>query len=235
MIVIPMVGLSSRFFKAGYKTPKFRLPIGGSTVFQKSVETFSKYFESDDFLFLCRNDRETIEFIENTIQALKIKQYQIFSFEAITAGQAETVYEGTRGVDSGEELFIFNIDTFRLNFEKPTWINQCDGYLEVFKGEGNHWSFIRPGCKNHVIETTEKNRVSDLCSDGLYYFKCKSDFDNAFLDAKMNQKTVKGEYYIAPLYNHLIKAGKLIFYDLVAEGNLVFCGTPQEYEHVIRT
>ena len=27
------------------------------------------------------------------------------------------------------------------DFKKPEWVNDCDGYLEVFKDEGDHWSF----------------------------------------------------------------------------------------------
>ncbi|WP_254654190.1 hypothetical protein [Haemophilus pittmaniae] len=113
---------------------------------------------------------------------------------------------------------------------KPNWVNECDGYLEVFKGEGDHWSFAMPdGSSKNVIRTTEKERISDLCSDGLYYFKNKSVFEKLFLDAKHSGNTTKNEYYIAPLYNELISQGKNVFYDLIPTDKILFCGTPDEY------
>lgn len=33
MFIIPMAGLSSRFFKAGYTKPKYQLDLNGETVF----------------------------------------------------------------------------------------------------------------------------------------------------------------------------------------------------------
>ena len=41
MIVFPMAGLSSRFYKEGYTKPKFELSLGGVTVFERSVLSFS--------------------------------------------------------------------------------------------------------------------------------------------------------------------------------------------------
>ena len=39
MIVIPMLGKSSRFFDAGYERPKYQLPLGDGTVFSESVKS----------------------------------------------------------------------------------------------------------------------------------------------------------------------------------------------------
>ena len=73
-------------------------------------------------------------------------------------------------------------------------------------------------------------RISNLCSNGLYYFKRKGDFDAAFEDASSRQDLVRGELYVAPLYNYLIQIGKIIRYVVVSPDRVVFCGTPSEYE-----
>ncbi len=52
MFVLPMVGLSSRFFDAGYTLPKYQLPLHGRTVFAHVVDSFRDYFDSDEFLFI---------------------------------------------------------------------------------------------------------------------------------------------------------------------------------------
>lgn len=228
MIVIPMVGRSSRFFQAGYALPKYQLSLNGHSVFWHSVDSFRRYFDDEQFVFLCRQDFGAHAFIQAELGQLGVKHFRIQSFEAETRGQADTVYQGLRGVDTEEPLYVFNIDTFRPGFEKAPL--SCDGYLEVFLGEGDHWSFVQPGPSSSVVATTEKVRISNLCSDGLYYFKRKGDFDAAFEDAICRQELVKGEFYVAPLYNFLIRSGKLIRYVVVSPDSVVFCGTPTEYE-----
>ena len=209
MFIIPMAGLSSRFFKAGYTKPKYQLDLNGETVFSWSVRSFERYFKTDKFVFIYRDVYDT--------------------------KQADTVYQGINKLDHDEEIYVFNIDSRIIDFVKPEWVNDCDGYLEVFKGEGEHWSFaLAEENSKKVIRTTEKERISDLCSDGLYYFKRKSVFERLFLSAKENRKTAKNEYYIAPLYNDLIEVGSIVFYDLIENERILFCGTPDEYQQLLK-
>ena len=235
MFIIPMVGRSSRFFKEGYALPKYQLPLHGTSVFVKVIESFQYYFESDTFLFLCRTDYQAQDFIRIELLRIGVKNFYILPFESDTRGQAETVYQGIRGIPPDEEIYIFNIDTMRPGFRKPCFIQECDGYLEVFRGEGEHWSFVVAGDQNNVLLTTEKNRVSDLCSDGLYYFKHKSYFDIHFEAAERENDTVNGEYYIAPLYNRLIAEGKTIKYNLIDADEVLLCGTPLDYEALCKS
>jgi hypothetical protein len=228
MIVIPMVGRSSRFFQAGYALPKYQLSLNGRSVFWHSVDSFRRYFDDEQFVFLCRQDFGAHAFIQAELEQLGVKHFRIVNFEAETHGQADTVYQGLRGVNAEEPIYVFNIDTFRPGFEKAPV--SCDGYLEVFVGEGDHWSFVQPGPSSSVVATTEKVRISDLCSNGLYYFKRKGDFDEAFEDVSSRREFVRGEFYVAPLYNYLIRSGKLIRYVVVSPDSVVSCGTPSEFE-----
>ncbi|GIU14949.1 MULTISPECIES: glycosyltransferase family 2 protein [unclassified Shewanella] len=233
MIVIPMAGLSSRFFKAGYKEPKYMLPAHGIPLFDHAVLSFKAYFDTTDFLFIVRSDYDTPKFVESRCQALGIKSYRIVTLDAETRGQAETVYLGIQDCEDQQPITIFNIDTFRPDFIFPEVIHECDGYLEVFKGEGNNWSYAKPkstSC-NRVVETAEKNPISDLCSSGLYHFNHAGDFKRIFkLEAsRPASEWQKQELYIAPLYNYLINEGKDIRYHLIDRDEVIFCGVPQEY------
>ena len=230
MFIIPMAGLSSRFFKAGYTKPKYQLDLNGETIFSWAVKSFENYFKTDKFIFIYRDVYETKNFLESELKKLEIADYELVCLPEETLGQADTVYQGISGIKNDEEIYVFNIDSRIVNFIKPVWIADCDGYLEVFKGEGDHWSFAEPdGNTNKVLRTTEKERISELCSDGLYYFKHKSIFESLFLDTKFKGNTTKNEYYIAPLYNELISQGGKVFYDLIPADKILFCGTPDEY------
>ena len=235
MIVIPMAGLSSRFFKAGYDKPKYMLKAHGRTLFEHSVLSFKKYFKSEPFLFIIRDVYDTPDFVSRHVKALGIKNYQIVILDQETRGQAETVYLALRQASNiNRSLTIFNIDTFRPGFEFPAESRKGSGYLEVFQGSGEHWSFVQPMAPDStlVARTTEKERISDLCSSGLYHFTNTSDFMNAF-EQYLNtpeKNWPKGELYIAPLYNWLITKGKCIHYHLIEHQDVIFCGTPDEYK-----
>lgn len=234
MIVIPMAGLSSRFFKAGYTKPKYMLEAHGQSLFSHAVSSFSEYFQKETFLFIVRDILGTVDFVKQEILDLGINDAQIFILDQETRGQAETVYLGLQSrFSTNEPITIFNIDTFRPEFRYPENIAVWDGYLEVFKGEGDNWSFAKPvnSSSTKVIETAEKRPISNLCSTGLYYFKSIDLFNRAYCDylSKSADEWEKGELYIAPLYNYLINEKNDIHYHLIDRNEVIFCGVPDEY------
>lgn len=230
MILITMAGLSSRFSKAGYKVPKYALDLCGISLFEWAVRSFERYFDSERFVFVVRPDQFAKNFVLNSVREIGIRSYEVFCLEHDTSGQAETAYLALRPYIDDFSVTIFNIDTIRYNYQGPKFLSECDGYLEVFRGDGEHWSFVDPGPNESVLRTTEKNRISDLCSDGLYYFKSQLQFRRIFERAVIEDEKVKGEFYIAPLYNRLIEMGGVVKYDVINPEQIDFCGTPDEYE-----
>lgn len=233
-----MAGLSKRFTNAGYNKPKYMLELNGISLFKHSLLTFSNYFKSDFFLFVLKSSPDSNDFIRHELNELGISNFEIIYLEKDTLGQAETVYEGLIRTSHKaiNEITIFNIDTFRLNFEKPIEkMKVTDGYLEVFTGEGLNWSYIKvdENDNNKVVKTTEKEPISNLCCTGLYYFKYAEDFIAAYKYYRDNEIFVNGEIYVAPLFNYLIKMDKYITFNLINVKDVIFCGTPNEYESLI--
>lgn len=232
MIIIPMAGKSSRFFEAGYTLPKYKLPLNGKTVFAEAVCSFKKYFHTDFFLFITRSDHGARDFVKKECLSLGINNFEIVKLDEDTRGQADTVKIGLEKskLSINEEMYIFNIDSIRINFIKPTsiFLQNTAGYLEVFKGDGEHWSFIEALPNNFVKRTTEKIRISDLCSNGLYYFSSTKIFKQFFTHfEKINEY---GELFLAPIYNILINNKLNVKYVLLEKDQTLFSGTPKEYE-----
>lgn len=236
MIVIPMAGLSSRFFKAGYNKPKYMLEANGKTLFDHAVLSFVSYFKTVPFLFVVRDVYDTPQFVEKRCRELGIESFHVVAINGETRGQAETVALGLKHMKWEGSLTIFNIDTFRPGFMFPEQ-KHADGYLEVFKGDGDNWSFIKPKSieSDKVIKTAEKTPISNLCSTGLYFFGKSVNFFDAYeaMVSKPESEWEKGELYVAPLYNYLISRGKDIRYHLIDEKEVIFCGTPSEYEAIV--
>lgn len=234
MIIIPMAGLSSRFFKAGYTVPKYMLEAHGCTVFEHVISSFREYFAQETFVFIIRDIFDTKLFIEKKLNELSIKKFIIVILDDETRGQADTVALGLKAIktlDVNERLTVFNIDTIRRNLKIPTFCENSFGFLEVFKGSGNNWSFVRPGNNSNVLETTEKKPISDLCCTGLYHFSKIGDYLEIFNEYVVSpDEWVNGEIYIAPMYNILINKGKKVNYNLINDIDITFCGVPEEYE-----
>jgi choline kinase len=233
MIVIPMAGLSSRFFKAGYNKPKYMLDAHNESLFDHAVKSFEQFFTSHEFLFVVRDVYDTVKFVEERAEALGISKFHITVLYADTRGQAETVALGLEDCKYEGPITIFNIDTFRPNFKYPEFLNEVDGYLEVFKGGGDNWSFAKPlsDSGTEVKKTAEKEAISDLCCTGLYYFSNSNCFLDVFNEYKELPKSdwAKEELYIAPLYNLLISRGRNIHYHKILRKEVIFCGVPSEY------
>ena len=246
-IVIPMAGRSQRFFDAGYKTPKYMLPIGGRSMFAHAVRSFEPYFDEARFVFVARAPWGTAAFLRKEIATLGIVRHAVVMLEEETDGQAETVLPGVDGAAVGDDeaLTIFNVDNFRPGFlypDDPT-IAGSDGLLETFSAPGDRWSFVLPARdvpgaaadtpQTLVARTTEKQRISDLCSTGLYHFGRTGDFREACAaSTRLDTEGAPGdrERHVAPLYNHLISLGRRVHYTHVEAQTVIECGTPEAYE-----
>ncbi|MEE2760158.1 MAG: capsular biosynthesis protein [Pseudomonadota bacterium] len=218
------------------------LAIAGKSVFRHVVEGFSSLFSTEDFLFVLPDDTRIAAFVKNECDAIGLVDPSLAVLDGPTRGQAETVEQGLAraAVDGESPLSIFNIDTIRTGFDYPLNLDlgAVDGYLEVFEGDGDGWSFVRPARENsgRVAETAEKQRISNLCCTGFYHFRTARHFTDTFTDALNDPDwpLVNGEYYVAPLYNRLIVGGADIRYHLIRKSEVSSCGSPDQYEAMRR-
>ena len=232
-----MAGLSSRFSQAGFKLPKYMLQAHGLTLFEHSVLSFKHFFKSEKFLFICLNTHETVKFIHEKANLLGISDYEVACLDRPTLGQAETVFLGLKKseVDYNERILIFNIDTFRPDFELPQNfdVEKVDGYLETFLGSGSNWSNVVPSSFEHsrVAITAEKRELSEFCCTGLYMWRNSHLYFEAYQKLKnIPLSDLDGkEYYIAPMYNYLIQDGGDVRFSVIDTSKVIFCGVPEEY------
>jgi hypothetical protein len=238
-IIIPMAGLSKRFSDAGFTLPKYMLYAGERSLFNLAISSFYSYFKTEKFIFIARDVFCTKEFIQKECEKLGLLHYEVVILNAPTRGQAETVYLGLKAsvLSDSEPILIFNIDTFRINFKYPSNMFNWDGYLEVFKGKGANWSYAKTEQKysTKVIQTAEKEEISNYCSTGVYYFKNRDYFIEAYLNNfSVESKKKFTELYIAPMYNYLITNGGNIHIDIIKRDDVEFCGIPEEYFNYLR-
>lgn len=236
--VIPMAGEGMRFKKEGFENPKYMIKINGQTLFEWALESLPLSIPNQ-IIFICLKEHEknykVSDFIKKIINTKYPNiNYKIILIPKITRGQTETVLACKKYINSNRPLIVYNIDTYfrstRLKTKLLTIKNQgIDGILGVFNSNDPKLSFIQITSDGFVKRTKEKQLISNIASTGLYVFKRGSDFiRSAEYMIKNNIKT-KNEFFIAELYNILIKEGKKFTVDF-ADKFIPF-GTPEDLKN----
>lgn len=229
-IVITMAGLGSRFRKAGYNVPKFMIEAKGKTLFEWSLISLAGFWSPENkYFFVVRSEDQAKEFITVICEKLNIHNIEIIEIDYVTKGQAESVMLAKPYWNPADELLIYNIDTYVEANEMNTAQLKGDGFIPCFKGEGDHWSFVKLNECGEAIEIKEKKRISDHCTVGAYYFRSASLFEGLYQELYvMDQYTEAGEQYVAPMYDLLLRNnGKIYISDIPVEKVHVL-GTPEE-------
>ena len=223
MIVITLAGESSRFFSNGYSVVKYKLEFNNESI----IYNILSYLPRDEKLLIIINKKfNDFQYFTDLLKSMNFISFQIAEITK-TRGQLESVYLGlsiTKDFwNKKDYLTIYNGDTIR---KSNVWkFKDCDGYIEVFIDKGDHWSFVDN--LGDVKLVTEKNKISNFCSSGLYYFNNINLFIK-YLEEYFN--FILNEFYIAPYYNILIKKNYKIKSGLNEIENFIFCGTPEEYK-----
>lgn len=231
-IVITMAGLGSRFKKAGFKVPKYMIEACGKTLFEWSMESLSGFYaEKNTYFFIVRKEDNAAEFIAEKCSRLGMKHMHLIELEKQTDGQATTAMLAKHVWNKNEELLIYNIDTYVEAGEMHTEQIAGDGFIPCFHADGEHWSFVQLAADGKAVEVREKQRISDNCTLGAYYFKSCALYEQLYREYySRNEHLEKGEKYVAPLYNYLIQKGGEVRISIVNEKKVHVLGTPEELQ-----
>lgn len=233
-VIITMGGIGSRFAKVGYNLPKYMIEAKGKTLFEWSLDSLRGYFSNvDKFVFVVRKENNAKKFIETHCKNYNITP-EIIELDYVTDGQATSAKIGIEKCNLKEGVLVYNIDTYVEPFQMKLEDLQGDGSIPCFKAEGNHWSFVKTDNLGNVIEVQEKNRISDHCSLGAYYFSSGELYLKIYKEfyCEKNLSNLK-EKYIAPMYNYMIKQGYKLSMSLVDAEKVHVLGTPEELETFI--
>ena len=231
-VIITMAGLGSRFRKAGYNCPKYMIEARGKTLFDWSMDSLIGYNKNaSKYVFVMRKEDDSEQFIREHMASYGISNIEIVGIDYLTDGQATTCMLAIPYCDPDEEILVYNIDTYVEPDEMKYGDISGDGHIPCFHAEGEHWSFAKLDTDGNVIEVREKERISDNCTLGAYYFKSaalyKQLYDEYYAD---DNNMEKSEKYIAPLYNYMIEQGMKVTISIVDAEKVHVLGTPEELD-----
>lgn len=233
-IVVTMGGLGERFRRAGYQVPKYMIPARGKTLFEWSLESLSGFEkEAGKYIFIAKKDeKEDVgAFVRERCEKLGLDCYEVVVIDYLTAGQAATAMLAAAYWEKDSPLLIYNIDTY-VEAGQMKGSDLCgDGFLPCFRGEGDHWSFVRTDAQGRAVEVREKQRISDHCSLGAYYFKTCGLYEQLYREYYSEAANrVNGEEYVAPLYHYLLEKGGEVRICDIHPQKVHVLGTPEELQ-----
>ena len=235
-VIITMAGLSSRFADAGFAAPKFMLDVQGRPIFDWAMQSLQGFIDGGwGFTFVTRDDEDVLRFVKSRSQMLGIVVDALVPLRETTRGQAESAFIGARAASCSNSapLVIFNVDTFvqpgAINVSE---VQGSDGWIPCFPGEGSSWSFVSIDGTGHAREVAEKRRISEWASVGLYGFRSKDLFDDAYLRHIATGASKNEERFVAPLYNVLLADLRRVLVPKLGERDVVALGTPSDVRAV---
>lgn len=232
IVVITMAGQGKRFRDAGYDCPKYMIKARGKTLFEWSMDSLVGYNPYvSKYVFVTRQEDKADSFIREHCRGFSIPDVEIIELDHQTDGQATTAMVALERCQNDESVLIYNIDTYVEPFAMQHRDLTGDGHIPCFKALGDHWSFVKTDEGGLVREVREKQRISNNCSVGAYYFLSVDLYRTIYKEFYGQQENVAiKEKYIAPMYNYMIQKGYEVTMSLIDKDKVHVLGTPEELE-----
>jgi dTDP-glucose pyrophosphorylase len=224
-----MAGMGKRFSDVGYKDPKPFISVKGKMMIERVLDNLN--YKGANYILIAR--KEHLEGRKNDIEHLKKKYNVVFeAVDKITDGAACTVLKTHRYINNDQPMLIANSDQI-IDVNIGDFIDDCmkrklDGSILTFPNDNSKWSYARINQEGLVVEVREKVVISNLATVGLYFFAKGKYFVDGALDMISDADKVNHEYYVCPVYNHLIKHNKKIGVFNIGIDQMHGVGTPED-------
>lgn len=235
-IVIPMAGRGSRFVKAGYQMPKPLLDIHGKHM----IEVVTKNIMPDcmhRFIYICLEEHLEQYPLEACLHRIS-PGCIIIPVSEVTQGAACTVLLAEEYIDNNHQLMIANSDQY-VDIDINEYLNSVenyDGLIMTMYADDPKWSFIQYDEHHLVTVVKEKEVISNEATVGIYNFRKGQDFVRYAHEMINAEERVRGEFYVAPVYNRYIReGGKISFFNIGRENEGMYgLGIPEDLERFIQ-
>lgn len=238
-IVIPMAGRGSRFADAGYTVPKPLIEVNGIPMIKIVIDNLKQGTNSLRFVFLCLEDLLKKSDIREQLCEWAGMNSVVVPVHGVTQGAACTVLLAKDVIDNDEPLVIANCDQIvsgGLGW-LDTKIDNGRNYIMTMKvaDKSPKWSYVEIDNDENILRVVEKQPISDMATIGVYHFRKGSLFVRYAMQMIREDFRVRGEFYVAPVYDWLIKAGlKVKSFCVGKEGKEFFgLGTPEDLARYI--
>jgi len=227
-IIIPMVGLGSRFQKEGYTLPKPLIEVAGKTLIEHSIDSFNV---PGKFIFITRDfhNAEHNKVLSSVLKKKRPESKEI-KLKRLTSGATESALAAKELINNDEPLVIYNCDQL-INWDPEEFLKfitkkKPDAALIIYKSNDLKNSFAEI-IDGEIVKLAEKNPISDDALIGFHYWAHGKDFVNSAENLIDNFRSEgKLECYISETFNYLKDKTVLPFH--VGKNVYIPLGTPDD-------
>lgn len=226
------------FDSSEYSYPKPLIEIGEKPIIQHVIDSLMGIPDPKKFIFAVNKADDSRFHLTHTFRLLSSCPSEMVLIEGQTKGAACTALMAIDQIDSDEPLVISNADQiFRRDlgeiYKKLT--DSCaDAGVICFDSIHPRWSYIKTNNSDQIIEAAEKRPLSRNAIAGFYYFKRGSDFVEMAMSSIEKGASVNGTFFIAPILNEFILAGKKLTYEKIAAHDYRTFYSIQKIEEAMR-
>lgn len=236
-IVVPMAGLGSRFARAGYTLPKPLIPVHDTPMIRVVIDNIRPK-SPHRFIFICQRAHEAVFGLRGLLAGWA-PGCEVVLLDGLTEGAACSVLAARRLIYNDDPLMIANSDQYVDICIDPylAALGARDGLIMTMRSDDPKWSFVALDANGLVTEVAEKRPITRNATVGIYNFARGRDFVRAADRMIARGERVGGEFYVAPVYNHLIAEGARVgVHDIGAEGTGMHgLGIPADLERFLAT
>jgi RpiB/LacA/LacB family sugar-phosphate isomerase len=157
---------------------------------------------------------------------------KIVVIDRVTDGSVSTCLLAKEYIDNDLPLIIYTPDVYFENKFSPSEIDpELEGFLLTFKANSAAHSYVELDENGHAIRTAEKEVISQNAAVGVYYYKTGKMFVKYAEEMISKNIRTKGEFYICPMYNLMIRDGAKVGIKQVEKMHVL--GTPAELEFFV--
>lgn len=237
-IVIPMAGAGSRFVKKGYKKPKPLIEVCGVPMIRIVINNLKPNYPHR-FIFVCQKGHMEKYNLKESLMQWSPGSI-VVEVDGLTEGAACTVLAAKQYINTEDGLMIANSDQY-IDASIDMYLGamkskSLGGMIMTMKASDPKWSFVGLDSKGNVQTVVEKEVISTEATVGIYNFERGSDFVSSAEQMIDRDLRVNGEFYVAPVYNQLIKKGlKVGCYNIGEEAKGMYgLGIPEDLELFIK-
>jgi len=213
-----MAGRGSRFLEEADKNLEFSKPkpiidVAGHPMVEWALSSIPLN-QNDRLIFLVLKEHVTNHRIDKRLLEIFHNNVEIVVVDTVTEGAACTVLLAEKYIDNETPLLITDSDHYIDGETLIKEINKsrgrADGIIPIFYANNSKWSFSKLGEDGFVEEVAEKVQISRKANIGMYYFLKGRDFVWAAKEMIEEEDRTNGEFFVAPIYNYMIRRGKKI-------------------------
>ena len=231
-VLVPMAGAGSRFAQQGYTFPKPLIEVNGKPMIQVVVENLN--IEAH-YIFIVQQEhyeKYNLKYLLNLIAP----GCDIVQVNGVTEGAACSTLLAKEYINNDAPLVMANSDQYiEWNSNECMYAftaDEIDGGILTFEATHPKWSYARVGTDGFVSEVAEKKVISNEATVGVYYWKKGSDYVKYAEQMIEKNIRVNNEFYVCPVFNEAIGAGKKIKVKRVE--NMWGIGTPEDLETFLK-